>query len=131
MSTATPNIVAPKALGWRDRLSLIVETMREISRQSDPQVISRIYGQRMHQLLPFDRFLSLSRRDLQASYFRITRATIWKEEINPWKERDRLPLLQGGLLAELIYGDEPRIVDDLAAAVADDDPARDYFDGMG
>jgi sigma-B regulation protein RsbU (phosphoserine phosphatase) len=131
MSTAFSNTFASKTIGWRERLAVIVDTMRDISRQTDPQVISRIYGQRMRHLLPIDRFLSLSRRDLQAPHFRITRATLWKEEINPWKERDRLPLLQGGLLAELIYGDEPRIVDDLAAAVADNDPAREYFDGMG
>src|SRR5262249_3558906 len=45
-----------------------------------------------------------------------------------WKEKDRLPLLKGGLLAELIYSDEPRLVD--ALRFAPDDPAAEYFDGM-
>jgi sigma-B regulation protein RsbU (phosphoserine phosphatase) len=113
------------------RLKIIVDTMREISRQTDPQVISKIYGERMRRLTPFDRFVSLSRRELARPQFRITRSSLWKDEINPWKERDRLPLLSGGLFAELIWGDEPRIIDDLAAAVRRDDPASDYFADMG
>ncbi|HEY1378700.1 MAG TPA: PP2C family protein-serine/threonine phosphatase [Gemmataceae bacterium] len=126
MTTATS-----ASLDARHRLAIIVETMREISRQTDPQVISRIYGQRMRQLMPFDRFMALSRRDLSRPQFRITRSSLWTEEVNPWKERDRLPLLSGGLLAELIWGDEPRIIDDLAAAVSPDDPAAEYLAGMG
>ena len=120
-----------KALDTGDRLALIVDTMREISRQTDPQVIARIYGQRMRQLMPFDRFMSLSRRDLDRPRFRITRSSLWKDEVNPWKERDRLPLFSGGLLADLIWGDEPRIIDDLAAVVEPGDPAADYLAGMG
>src|SRR5262249_15530425 len=115
-------------MGWRERLALIVDTMRDISRQTDPQAISRIYSGRMRQLLPTGRFVALSRRDLQPPFYRITRSSLWKQEINPWKERDRLPLLRGGLFAELIYGDEPRIIDELE--VAPDDPAREYFAGM-
>src|SRR3954469_10695677 len=131
MSTATTHAPAGTPLGVRERLALIVDTMREISRQTDPQVIARLYGQRMRQLTPFARHVSLSRRDLSRPRYRITRSSLWKDEVNPWKERDRLPLLSGGLFGELIWGDEPRIIDDLAAAVAPDDPAADYFAGMG
>src|SRR2546427_2535526 len=102
--------------------------MREISRQTDPQVISKTYSSRMLQLMPLDGFIALSRRDLAPPTFRITRSSRWTEEINPWKERDRLPLLRGGLLGELIYGDEPRLIDDLV--VSPDDPAFEYLDGM-
>ena len=115
----------------RQRLAVIVDTMREMSRQTDPQVIAKIYGQRMRQLMPMDRFVSLSRRELDRPRYRITRSSLWKEEVNPWKERERLPLLSGGLLAELIWGDEPRIIDDLSAVFAADDPAHDYLAGMG
>ena len=61
----------------------------------------------------------------QAPWYRITRSTHWKEDIDPWKEPDRLPLLSGGLLAELIYGDEPRLFNDLR--VPADDPAAVYL----
>src|SRR5689334_148248 len=118
----------PKTLDWRKRLALITETMREISRQTDPQVISKTYSSRMRQLLPIDGFISLSRRDLAPPAYRITRSSRWTEEINPWKERDRLPLLRSGLLGALIYGDEPRLIGDLV--VSPDDPAFEYLDGM-
>jgi sigma-B regulation protein RsbU (phosphoserine phosphatase) len=116
------------AVGWRERLRVIVEAMREVSRQTDPMEMSRVYSQRMRRLRPIDRVVTLSRRDLAAPRFRVTRSTQWAEPINPWKERDRLPLLSGGLFAELLYGDEPRLFDDLA--VPADDPARPYVEDM-
>jgi sigma-B regulation protein RsbU (phosphoserine phosphatase) len=113
---------------WRERLALIVETMKEMSRQTDPQEMNRAYSKRIRSLRPIDRFVSLSRRDLHYPWFRITRCSLWKEEVNPWKQKDRLPLLQGGLFAELIYKDEPRLFEDVK--VPDDDPAAEYVAGM-
>ena len=52
----------------------------------------------------------------------------WTESINPWTQKERLPLLEGGLLADLVYGDEPRIVNDLH--VDPEDPAAPYLEGM-
>jgi sigma-B regulation protein RsbU (phosphoserine phosphatase) len=101
--------------------------MREVSRQTDPQEMVRTYGQRARRLLPRDQMLALSRRGLERPYYRITRSSMWKESVNPWKEKDRLPLLEGGLLAELIYGDEPRIIDDLTFAAGE--PAAEYLQG--
>jgi sigma-B regulation protein RsbU (phosphoserine phosphatase) len=117
------------ALDWRQRLTLVVETMKEMSEQTDPQEMSRAYGRRMRALRPTDRFVSLSRRDLRHPWFRVTRCSLWKEDINPWKQKDRLPLLQGGLFAELLYSDEPRLFEDVK--VPDDDPAAEYVAGMG
>src|SRR4051794_20444114 len=131
MSTASTHARTAPPLDAGRRLSIIVDTMREISRQTDPQVIAKIYGQRMRQLMPFDRFMALSRRDLTRPRYRITRSSLWKDEVNPWLERDRLPLLAGGLLADLIWGDEPRIIDDLSAVVESGDPAAEYLAGMG
>ncbi len=116
------------ARDWPERLALIVETMKEMSRQTDPQEMSRAYGKRMQALRPTDRMVSISRRDLKSPWYRVTRCSLWKEDINPWRDRDRLPLLQGGLFAELLYGDEPRLFDDIQ--VPDDDPAAEYLAGM-
>jgi sigma-B regulation protein RsbU (phosphoserine phosphatase) len=69
--------------------------------------------------------VSLSRRGLRSPENRVTRSTTWKEDINPWKEKDRLPLHRGGLFAEMLYKDEPRIIDDLQ--VSADDPAAIYL----
>jgi sigma-B regulation protein RsbU (phosphoserine phosphatase) len=112
---------------WQEQLAYVVDTMREMSRQTDPQEMNRAYRERVRRLIPVDASLSVSRRDLSAPHYRITRSSRWQQEINPWKERDRLPLLAGGLLAELIYGDEPRLFADLH--VGGDDPAFAYLDG--
>ena len=113
---------------WEERLALIVETMREMSQHSDPQEMVRSYGERVRHFSPQHRRLSLSRRGLSRPWYRITRSTTWDEVINPWKERDRLPLLSGGLLAELIYGDLPRVIDQLPSTA--DDPAAEYLAGQ-
>jgi sigma-B regulation protein RsbU (phosphoserine phosphatase) len=125
---ASPGLFDEVARDWRERLDLIVATMKEMSRQTDPQEMSRAYGKRMQTLRPTDRMVSLSRRGLQYPWFRVTRCSLWKENINPWKELHRLPLLKGGLFAELIYGDEPRLFDNVQ--VGDDDPAAEYVADM-
>src|ERR1700686_3713714 len=91
---------------WQLRLAQIVELVQDMSRQTDPQEMVRSYGERMRTILPSDPRISLSRRGLVAPKYRITRSTTWAGNINPWKEKDRLPLLEGGLIARLIYGDE-------------------------
>jgi sigma-B regulation protein RsbU (phosphoserine phosphatase) len=125
--TEPPNLLTGRVTDWRERLDLIVATMRELSRQTDPVLMRQVYGERMRRLLPVDGAVSLSRRDLSAPYYRITRSSRWQEEINPWKEKDRLPLLKGGVLGELIYGDEPRLLDELE--VSADDSAAEYLEG--
>jgi sigma-B regulation protein RsbU (phosphoserine phosphatase) len=112
---------------WTGRLSHIVKMMREMSRESDPQAMVHRYGKRMRELMPVDRFLALSRRGLERPRYRITRSSTWENEINPWKEPGKLPVHEGGFLGELIYGEEPRIIDELW--VDPSDPAAWFFDG--
>ncbi len=112
---------------WRESLNSIVETMREMSLQDDPQAMVRAYGQQMRRYQQTDGFVSLSRRGLSYPQYRITRSSRWTGEVDPWKEPERLPLLSGGLMGELIYGDVPQVIDEIQ--VADDDPAREYFEG--
>ena len=115
---------------WRQRLALITEMMREMSLQDDPQSMIRTYSARMRKIMPSDRWVALSRRDLEPPRFRITRSSTWKEVIDPWKQKDRLPLMEGGLLGELLYGDEPRIIDDITPLIRSDDPALEYLEGQ-
>src|SRR6516225_10151472 len=112
---------------WQERLAVILDVMRAISQETDPQEMVSTYGKKVRNLFPSDAGLSLSRRGLTWPQFRITRSSRWKETVNPWKEKDRLPLLEGGLLAEMLYGDEPVILDDFKADP--DDPAHEYLDG--
>ena len=118
--------VSQEEHGWQQRLAQIMETMRELSNQTDPQAMVREYYARMRQVNPhIDRRLAMSRRGLEYPQFRITRYSEWNDDIDPWKEQERLPLLSGGILAELIYGNEPRIINDLV--VSSDDPAAPYL----
>ncbi len=115
---------------WNERLKFIVDVMREMSRQTDPQLMVKTYVARMRNVMPSDGFISLSRRDLPAPHYRITRSSLWNEDINPWKNPDILPTFEHGLLGRLIYGDEPVIIDDLEALEGlESDPAAQYFHG--
>ncbi len=113
---------------WETRLSFIVSLMRDLSSEKNPQKVVELYGSRMKAIIEYDLSLSLSRRDLLAPYYRITRSSTWDDSINPWKEKSKLPLVSGGILGELIYGEMPVIIDELE--IATDDPAAEYFKGM-
>jgi sigma-B regulation protein RsbU (phosphoserine phosphatase) len=115
---------------WQQRLAIVDKAMREMSLQDDPQGMVKAYGARIRSLMPAGGWMSLSRRGLDSPRFRITRSSTWPDEIDPWKERDRLPLLEGGLLADLIWGNEPRLIDDITPLLAADDPAIDYLGGF-
>ncbi len=116
---------------WKEQLEFVVETVREMSAQTDPQEMVRTYGLRMQTLMPSEGYLSLSRRDLDTPLLRVTRSNRWEDPVDPWKHRDRLPVLEGGLLSRLIYGGLPVVIDDLPAELAEDDPAADYLRGFG
>jgi phosphoserine phosphatase RsbU/P len=106
-------------------LDIIVEMMREISRQSDPQEMIKIFRRRTTMLYGGEHSVSLSRRGLEPPQYRITRSSLWEHDINPWKEPHRLPVLEGGLLGELLYGDQPRVLRDIC--VPGTDPAFEYL----
>jgi hypothetical protein len=46
-TTTTPTIREPAVGDWRERLALVVDTMREISRQTDPQEMIQVYAARI------------------------------------------------------------------------------------
>jgi len=123
-------MINPHALpgDWRGQLDMVVDTMREISRQHDPQEMIRIYGQRFASINPVDGFLSVTRRGLPFPAYRIARSSTWSSQPNPWTERAKLPVLEGGLLGTMIYSNRPHIIDELD--VAPDDPGAEYFAGM-
>ncbi|MCH8148324.1 MAG: hypothetical protein IH987_10075 [Planctomycetes bacterium] len=108
-----------------ERLRFVVDTVRELSIHTDPQELIKVFRRRAFRLYGADASLSLSRRDLDRPFSRITRSSRWDEDINPWKEKDRLPLCEGGMLADVIYGDEPCILN--GVCICDDDPAYEYL----
>lgn len=112
----------------RTRLAASVDLMRDLSRSSDPQEMYQLFARRMDELFPVTRRLTISRRGLRPPEYRVTRCSLWKDPVNPWKEAHRLPVHMGGLLAELLYADEPRVIDDLD--IDPDDPAAVYLAGQ-
>lgn len=113
-----------------DKLRFVDELMREVSRQTDPQEMVRVYRKGVARVSPSDRTVSLSRRGLEWPRFRVTRASTWDEDHNPWKMHARLPVHEGGLGAELAYADRPVLIDNLPARYGPDDPLRELLDGM-
>lgn len=103
----------------KQAMSEVVELMRAMSSQTDPQKMLLTYRDRVKKLTGYEHTISLSRRDLSAPWYRITRSTLWKEDINPWTQKDRLPLHNTGILGELLYGDQPRILDNFVCPPSD------------
>lgn len=126
--SAASDLFGPRAGDREERLASVVAMMRDLSEQTDPEGMVRAYGQRLRAMLGTTHFVALSRRDIEAPKYRITRSSRWTDPINPWTEKERLPIFEGGLLGELLYGDEPRILNDFD--VAPDDPASAYLDGF-
>lgn len=109
-------------------MSEVVELMRSMSSQTDPQAMYDVYRQRVQRLTAVDGSISISRRDLAAPQYRITRSHAFKDTINPWTQKDRLPLFDRGILGELLYADQPRIINDFNPD--SDDPAFDMLAGF-
>ena len=114
---------------WEQRLDHIVETMRQLSRHTDPEQMVNAYSGRMREFQAMDRLVSLTRRGVEPPKFIVARDTEWDAQPNPWKQREQLPVLEGGLLGELAYADEPRLINDLH--VDPDDPGFEYLNGYG
>lgn len=121
----------PYLLGtWQERLANVVTAVREMSRQTEPHEMVKAYGQRMRSLWIADRTISVSRRGHVYPEFRITRSSTWDTVIDPWLQRDRLPIFKGGVLADLLYGNEPRFIDPFDPPSPRNDPAWEYLAGM-
>lgn len=125
---APPGVAARLSPEAERRLDVVVCTVHEISSQTDPQELVRMYRRRVDQLFDAGGSVSLSRRDLDAPFYRVTRSTSWTQDIDPWLHPHRLPLLSGGLLGGLLYAGEPRVLHDVT--VPPDDPAGDHLAGV-
>ncbi|HZW06845.1 MAG TPA: PP2C family protein-serine/threonine phosphatase [Phycisphaerales bacterium] len=123
---------APAGQAWRERLAAVVALMRDMSGQADPEAVVRMWRERTRELLPNDGIISVSRRGLEAPWYKVSRASAWERpggtgQPDPWREGHRLPLHDRGLLGELLYGDVPVLIPELR--LSDDDPCRDLFMG--
>ena len=109
-------------------LSLVLEAAREMSRHDDPAQVMRLGLSLKRRLIHFDRSISATRRELPAPQIRITRCDAPGTAFHDPTGKDEFPPIEGGLLAELLYAGQPRLIDDLV--VADTDPAARYLAEM-
>lgn len=110
---------------WQQRLEQIVAMMREMSVQTDPQAMVNAYAERVRALQRNDGMIAVSRRDLKAPAYKITRATAWTVNIDPWKNPGKFPIYTQGILGQLLYADTPQIIQDFQ--VPPGDPAEDLL----
>ncbi|MBX3358338.1 MAG: serine/threonine-protein phosphatase [Phycisphaeraceae bacterium] len=107
------------ALSRTDRLTIILEMLRAVSRQTDPNLASFEFSSRYWRLRHFDFFLSLSTRGLDKGQYKITRRRSVQQILadidrggpaqNPWAEWSSNPVLTGGFLGEIIAKAEPQL----------------------
>jgi len=115
---------------WQEELAIIDRTMKAISGISEPAELVDVYWNGIGDMIAINDYLALSRRNVEPPHYLITRSSRFKEEINPWTERDRLPKLSGGILGEIAYANQPVLMDDLPARLNPDDPAHFYLEGF-
>ena len=110
------------------RVDEMLALVRQLSMQTDPQQMVSDFGDRFRRMFPADGFVAVSRRGLAHPRYRITRSTRFAQPINPWKQSELLPQLDGGLLGELLYADRPIINNDFEPDA--DDPAFEHLEGF-
>jgi sigma-B regulation protein RsbU (phosphoserine phosphatase) len=115
---------------WQEELEIIDRTMKAISSIADPEALVEAYWDGIGELLPVGDFVALSRRNVEAPYYLVTRSSRFTEHFNPWTQRDRLPRLTGGLLGEIAYAGKPVIIDDVPDRLSPDDPGHFYLQGF-
>ena len=115
---------------WQEELAIIDRTMKAISGVTDPEKLVEVYWKGIGELITMKDYVAVSRRNVEPPFYLVTRSSRFTEHLNPWTQRDRLPLLSGGILGEIAYANRPMMIDDLSARLKDDDPGRFYLEGF-
>jgi sigma-B regulation protein RsbU (phosphoserine phosphatase) len=100
---------------------------REASVIDQPSLMLQHFGKWFGRRRPTDLFVSVARRDLPPGRFKITRLMTRADRLrvgereppNPWRDWESLPVLEGGLIGEIIAQECPQILREIDAA---DDP---------
>ena len=109
-------------------LSLVLDAAREMSRHDDPAQVMRLALSHGRRVIRFDRSIAATRRELAEPQVRVTRCDAPGTPFHDPTGKEEFPIIEGGLLAELLYAGQPRVIDDLC--VRGDDPAARYLADM-
>lgn len=139
----------PAVVHSSSRLTVMLEMLEEISRETEPNEAVRRFSSRMQELNGYDGAIAVSQRGLGPGEYKITRnyglalpASILgglNGELrtlegvglapNPWRDWDLMPTLQGGFLGKILAGQRPRLINDLS--IQNDPVLGDALSGMG
>ncbi|MBX3378925.1 MAG: PP2C family protein-serine/threonine phosphatase [Phycisphaeraceae bacterium] len=115
---------------WREELEIIDKTMKSVSGITDPNQMVEVYWDGVGELWPMEHYASLSRRGVEPPKYVVTRSSRFVEHFNPWTQREKLPVLSGGILGEVAYADKPLVISDLDKRLKRDDPGWFYLEGF-
>lgn len=114
---------------WEQRLAHIVSTVRELSHAFEPQAMVERYAERMQEFMPVRRLFTVTRRGFEPPRYGFARVRSWEEHADLPADPSAFREMRGGLLGELLFAGEPRILDELL--VPADDPAARHLAGQG
>ena len=121
------SIFFDQSLPLEERLSTILNTVKALSGTDDPREMIQVFGEQVNHLLTRDASITLTRRNVDAPKFQISRYSEWVDPIDPWLEPEKLPVLEGGILGDLIFGSKAVVMVDYE--IKEDDPAYQYLHG--
>jgi HD-GYP domain-containing protein (c-di-GMP phosphodiesterase class II) len=106
------------------------EFMRDASRAGKPLDLAKGFCHRTGEMIAADRTMVVSRRGLNWPNYRVLEGEseldlVWNPGTREWEQ---LPVLSGGLLAELLYAGAAQVIDPIS--LRDEDPAREKLVGM-
>ncbi|MEM9083705.1 MAG: PP2C family protein-serine/threonine phosphatase [Planctomycetota bacterium] len=97
-------------------LEELLRILQRASQAKEPQDIQDTFAGVMQRLGGSEGYMSLSVRDLPAGKFRVTRVLNQNEHIyrpDPWRERDQLPIFEGGIIGRAIETPTPKVIHEL------------------
>jgi sigma-B regulation protein RsbU (phosphoserine phosphatase) len=110
------------------QLERIIDLVRELSFQDDPDRLVRVFTRQSDLIVRRDGLVTVACRELEKPLYRITRSWRWHNAINPWTESHLLPVFDHGVLGDLLYAGEPVLLGRFQAP--EDDPAYEHLEGM-
>jgi len=102
----------------RPRAGILLDLVRGLSMSNSSGDVLRSFAAGMEKLRGPSGYISLSTRDCPPGMYRITRrifGSISQEMqiADPWSELHRIPVMEGGLLGDIVRGELPMIAGDL------------------
>lgn len=111
------------------RLERLDALVKELSLQEDPEQLIRVFDRQADMVFRRDGLVILTRRDLEAPWYRITRSWRWKEDVFYFPtDGQRLPPVRGGFFGQLLYAGKPTLLNRLD--VVAEDPSWEHLEGM-